>query len=46
MNACLYIGHQGNEWIWDILPDRSPCELPVAGKGWICSARPSLCSVL
>ena len=45
MNACLYIGYQGNEWIWDIFPGKSPAEMPVAGKGWVRHAV-DLCSLL
>ena len=34
MKACLYIGGRGNEWILEMLPGKSPGELPIAGKSW------------
>lgn len=45
MNACLYVGYQGNEWIWDIFPGKSPAELPIVGKSWARHAI-DLCSLL
>ena len=35
MNACFYIGPEGNEWCLEYFPRRSPGELPIAGKSWV-----------
>ena len=45
MNACLYVGYQDNEWIWEIFPGKSPAEMPIAGKSWARHAV-DLCSLL
>ena len=45
MNACLYVGYQGNEWIWEIFPGKSPAEMPIVGKSWARHAV-DLCSLL
>lgn len=45
MNACLYTGYQGNAWIWDIFPGKSPAEMPIVGKSWARHAV-DLCSLL
>ena len=45
MKACLYIGADGNEWVRQIFPGKSPGELPVAGKSW-CRHAIDLCSQL
>ena len=45
MNACLYVGCHDNEWIWEILPGKSPAEMPIAGKSWVRHAV-DLCSLL
>ena len=34
MKACLYIGRQGNEWIEELFPGKSPGEMTIAGKSW------------
>ena len=34
MDACLYIGHHPNEWVWELFPGKSPAELTIAGKSW------------
>ncbi len=34
MNACLYIGTDAEQWCRKFLPDKTPQELPVAGKRW------------
>jgi len=35
MDACLYIGPNGNEWVWELFPGKSPGELTIAGKNWV-----------
>ena len=45
MKACLYIGTDGNEWARELFPDKSPGELPIAGKSW-CRHAIDLCSQL
>jgi hypothetical protein len=45
MKACLYIGHQGNEWIEELFPGKSPCEMTIAGKSW-CRHAIELCCAL
>ena len=35
MKACLYIGAARNEWARKFFPEKSPGELPVAGKSWV-----------
>ena len=45
MNACLYVGYQNNEWVWDIFPGKSPAEMPIVGKSWARHAV-DLCSLL
>jgi len=35
MNACFYIGPRGNEWCLKYFPQRSPGELPLAGKSFV-----------
>ena len=35
MNVALYIGHCGNEWVWELFPGKSPGELTLAGKNWV-----------
>ena len=45
MNACLYTGYQGNVWIWDTFPGKSPAEMPIVGKSWARHAV-DLCSLL
>ena len=45
MNACLYVGYQDNEWVWEILPGKSPAEMPIVGKSWARHAV-DLCSLL
>lgn len=34
MNSCLYIGPTQNAWCWKFFPEKSPGELPIAGKSW------------
>ena len=45
MKACLYIGGSGNAWVREMLPGKSPGELPLAGKSW-CRHAVDLCSLL
>ena len=45
MRACFYIGPSRDEWCWRFFPDKSPGELPLAGKSWCCHAI-DLCSLL
>ena len=45
MNACLYVGYQDNEWVWEIFPGKSPAEMPIVGKSWARHAV-DLCSLL
>lgn len=45
MKACLYIGPGGDGWCGNFFPDRSPGELPLAGKSW-CRHAVDLCSQL
>jgi len=35
MNVCLYIGTPKDEWSRQFFPEKSPAELPVAGKTWV-----------
>ena len=45
MKACLYIGAARNEWARKFFPEKSPGELPVAGKSWANHAV-DICSLL
>ena len=45
MKACLYIGRQGNEWIEELFPGKSPGEMTIAGKSW-CRHAVELCCAL
>ena len=45
MNICIYIGPQGVEWSRHYLPEKSPAELPVAGREW-CLHAIDLCAQL
>lgn len=45
MNACLYVGYQDNEWVWEIFPGKSPAEMPIVGKSWARHAI-DMCSLL
>ena len=35
MKACLYIGITRDDWAGRFFPEKSPGELPVAGKSWV-----------
>ncbi|MBO4648322.1 MAG: hypothetical protein J5806_09220 [Lentisphaeria bacterium] len=45
MRACFYIGPSRDEWCWRFFPDKSPGELPLAGKSW-CRHAVDVCSLL
>lgn len=45
MKACLYTGARGTGWIREMLPDKSPAEMPVGGKSWVRHAV-DMCSLL
>ena len=45
MRACLYIGPRNNGWVGELLPGKSPGELPILGQSW-CRHVAGLCSQL
>ena len=45
MKSCFYIGPGKDEWWWPFFPDKTPGELPIAGKSW-CRHALDLCSLL